>query len=195
MADYQRVNYQRVYTTVWDQPWDEDTRYLAFYLMTCKHRVTEGLFRLPKPYAWADLRWAPERFERAFSTLLADGFAEYDPAAEVLLLPKALELQQPGNTNQIVGATRALERLPDSFLFQRFYEIAKTFAKAFAKALAKAFPERLAEGFGNSHSSQLTSLIDEGTRGTRPTQPTGPVDNSGVEQPNLSVVDGRGGVA
>lgn len=31
--------------------------------------------------------------------------------------------------------------------------------------------------------------------GTRPTQPTGPVDNSGVEQPNLSVVDGRGGVA
>ena len=29
--------------------WNDDAKMLALYLLTCPHRTTEGLFRLPKP--------------------------------------------------------------------------------------------------------------------------------------------------
>lgn len=178
------AGYQRVYADVWDQPWSEDARYAAFYLMTCEHRITEGLYRLPIPYAWADLRWTPERFEAAFGELIADGFVEYDRQAQVVLLTGALELQQPGNANQITGAVRALDRLPDTPLFQRFHGLAKAFAEPFAKALAKAFPERLTkglpeglpQGFGNSPSPPPSQRTPESS-----TAQSAHTPDSGVE--------------
>lgn len=150
------AGYQRVYADVWDQPWDQDVRYLAFYLMTCEHRVTEGLYRLPQLYVQADLQWSAERFEERFGELLADGFAEYDAKAQVILLPGALELQQPANPNNVTAAVKAVARLPKTHLFQRFYRLAERFCQPLAERLAQEFPERIAEPFvqpiGNSPS-------------------------------------------
>lgn len=184
------AGYQRVYADVWDQPWDQDVRYLAFYLMTCQHRVTEGLFRLPQPYVWADLQWTPQRFEEAFGDLLTDGFAEYDAKAQVILLPGALELQQPANPNNVKSAVKAVARLPKTPLFLRFYRLAEQFAEPLAKGLAERFPERLAEPIGNSPSPAPSQPISSEIGLHDVAQQTLREDES-VGQPNLSIIEGR----
>lgn len=141
--------YQRVYVDVWDQPWSHDTRYLAFYLMTCEHRITEGLFRLPKQYMSADLDRTPDAIEDAIGDLIRDGFVEYDDNAKVVLLPGALRLQQPANKNHVKPAVGKLARLPKTYLFQRFYALARQYAPAFADGLLAAYPERILNAIGD----------------------------------------------
>lgn len=185
------AGYQRVYADVWDQPWDQDVRYLAFYLMTCQHRVTEGLYRLPQPYVWADLNWSPQRFEEAFGELIDDGFVEYDAKAQVILLPGALVLQQPANPNNVKAALKAIERLPKTHLLQRFYGLAERFAKPLAEGLAERFAERLAEPIGNSPSPAPSQPISSEIGLHDSSQPT-MRDSVNVVQPDLSLVEGVG---
>lgn len=55
------MKYNRISTKFWTDEkvlqWDNETRLLALYLLTCSHKTTEGLFRLPKQYICADLEW------------------------------------------------------------------------------------------------------------------------------------------
>ena len=54
-------SYWRVTPAFWGDEkvagWNDDTRLLALYLLTCEHRTLEGLFRLPKGYIMADDLW------------------------------------------------------------------------------------------------------------------------------------------
>ncbi len=140
MAEYWRVS-PNLWAHARRERWDEDTRTLAVYLLTCPHRTTEGFFWLPRPYVWADLGWAPERLDVAWDRLAADDFLAYDDAAEVLLLVKAMKYQRPDNENQHKAAIRALAQLPPNRLWPRFRTVAAEYAQAFAQALAKALPE------------------------------------------------------
>jgi hypothetical protein len=141
------AQYWRVSPRIWlHHDWDEDTKLLALYILTCDHRTTEGLFRLPKPYICADLQWLPERLGKPFSKLLANGFIEYDETAQVVLIVKALKWQRPDNPNQQTAAIKALEELPETRLWERFLTVAEEYAKGFAQALRQAFPQ----GYGNS---------------------------------------------
>lgn len=135
--------YHRVWSSIWTEPWSEDARYLALYLLTCEHRATEGLYRLPKAYVMADLGWPGSRLSVAWNELVEDGFVEYDAAAQVVLIPKALSRQQPANPNAVKAAVKAVEGLPQTVLLQRLYGLAERFSERFAEGLRERFPEEV----------------------------------------------------
>jgi hypothetical protein len=142
--------YSRVGSRIWLERWDDDTMLTALYLLTCKHRTTEGIYHLPLQYGATDKRWPLKRFVRAFDKLLADGFVEYDDDAQVLFIVNALKWQQPANPNQRKSALKKLRCLPATPLLSRFGEQAGTLAPEFAQwldeQLPKLFPKPLARG-------------------------------------------------
>ncbi len=151
MAEYWRVK-PDLWAHARRNKWDEDTRTLALYLLTCPHRTTEGLFWLPKPYMWADLAWDPARLDRSFDRLVTEDFIAYDDAAEVLLIVKAMKYQRPDNENQQKAAVKALLALPQNRLWPRFLSVTREHAEPFADYLEQALPK----GFGEALPQTLT---------------------------------------
>ena len=88
------ARYHVVFTRVWSNPEfrarSADARDAWMYLLTCPHRNTEGLFRLPIPAAAYDLQWSPERTATALAELEAAGFIAMDPATDVVWLINAI---------------------------------------------------------------------------------------------------------
>ena len=144
--------YWRVSPAFWNDEkvaaWNDDTRLLALYLLTCPHRTTEGLFRLPRGYIQEDLGWSPQRLGKPFAELLREGFIEYDEDTKVCLIVNALEYQAPENGNQVTSALRELDLLPDTPLLQRFLTVAETHCERLAERLPERFRKPLPEGFG-----------------------------------------------
>lgn len=139
--------YNRVGCRVWLKRWDDDTMMTALYLLTCKHRTTEGIYHLPLQYAAADRRWPLKRIERAMQVLIDDEFIEYDRNAEVVLILNALEMQQPANPNQRKSAVKKLRGLPSTPLLKRFEEQMRTLAPEFAQWLDEHVPGLFPELF------------------------------------------------
>jgi len=138
--------YWRVSPRIWYEPWSDDARQLALYLLTCRHREAEGLFRLPRAYMRDDLKWSPERLAEGFDELLRAGFVEYDEGASVVLIVKALKYQSPANPNQEKHAIGKLEDLPETLLFAGLLRSAERYAEGFAKRLRERLPERFGNG-------------------------------------------------
>lgn len=136
--------------------WDDDTRLLALYLLTCRHRFTEGLYHLPKAYAMGDLKWSAERFAIPFAKLLSEGFADYDEQTSVVLLRQCMKYQVPANENVITAAMKRLDSLPNSVLLQEFIALAERFAIPFAKRLRERYGERLPIPFAERYGKPLS---------------------------------------
>jgi hypothetical protein len=115
--------------------WEERTRYLSLYLLTSEHRNLEGLFRLPLAYIEADLDWSSEDVRTCLRDLTDDGFVNYDSAAKVVFLPKALKYHQPKAPKQIQGAINVLQQVPPTTLWSDFMTAAQTYAPEFYAAL------------------------------------------------------------
>ena len=164
------ATYYRVSPKFWSDPrtrqWNDDTRLLAFYLLTCPHRTTEGLFRLPLLYAQADLQWLPERLTEPLQQLVDDGFIEWDPDAEVVLIVKALSWQSCSNPNQATAAVRRLAMVPETPLKSRFRELAERFDERLAERLPEGFGEGLPSSISisNSISISTSSASPDGDR-------------------------------
>jgi hypothetical protein len=146
------VRYYRLSPAIWLEPWDDDMRLVAFYLLTCPHRTTEGLFRMPLEYARTDMGWSVKRFDKAFGLLIAADFVDYDEEAQVVLIVNALKYQSPANDNQALGAVRALAQLPPNRLANRFETVAKAKSERLTKALVQAFPEGFGEQVGTTQA-------------------------------------------
>ena len=143
MAD---ETYSRVGSRIWLERWDDDTMLTALYLLTCKHRPTEGIYHLPLQYGATDKRWPLKRFAKAFDHLVAANFVEHDSDAEVVLIVKALKWQAPANPNQMRGAVKKIKQLPPTRLLSRFEELCRLHAPAFADYIDQQFPEVFANG-------------------------------------------------
>jgi hypothetical protein len=148
------MRYHRIDPRFWTDPavrgWSDDAKLLALYLLTCPHRTTEGLFRLPKAYIQADLEWSAERLAEPFAELLAErngepGFIAYDERAQVVLLRDALKDQPPQNDNQVTAALRSLDELPATHLTCEFKQLAERFCQRLAKRLPEGFGQGLRE--------------------------------------------------
>ena len=126
--------YHRVYSRIWREPWTQDQRYLALYLLTCEHRTFEGLYRLPIAYAAADMGWNPGKVRRELDALEAAGFVQYDADHELLWIVKALGKQSP-NGNQAKHAARHVAQLPPSTLREAFAKASETLSPVLAEAL------------------------------------------------------------
>lgn len=138
--------YWRVAPAFWGDEkvssWDDDTKMLALYLLTCEHRAAEGLFRLPLGYILTDIGWVSERLRNPFETLLRDGFMEYDNRCSVVFITNALAYQAPENPNQVKGAIARVEELPETPLLQRLYERSLDLCPTLAESLSKRFGKR-----------------------------------------------------
>lgn len=152
----ERETYYRIGSSIWREFTDDDQRTAAFYILTCDHRTTEGLFFLPLGYAAEDIGWTRKRVDRTFAQVFDHGLARYDHDARVCLIPKALEWQAPANPNQMKAAVKRLVSLPETALFPSFYGLAQRFAEPFAERLAERFPERIIE---HSISSSFSSSV------------------------------------
>lgn len=140
--------YHRVYSRIWDEPWHEDTRTLALYVLTCKHKRMEGLYRLPLEYVTGDLGWPMGKVRKHLSILESNGTLRYDHKAKVVWIVKALKIQAP-NENQAKYAAKALRALPPTSLFEAFAEACAAQAPTLTRILSEEFPE----AFGN-HSAK-----------------------------------------
>ncbi len=140
-----KYKYNRISAKFWTDEkvlkWSNQTRLLAIYLLTCPHKTTEGLFRLPKQYICADLGWSLKELEKPFQELLKDDFIKYDEKVSVILLTKALKYQSPDNPNQEKAAIKKLEELPDTVLLNDFILQAKEYNQRFYQRLVKHFGE------------------------------------------------------
>lgn len=134
------ARYYPVSPLFWTDPavrrWNDSTRLLAAYLLTCEHRNLEGLYRLPLTYAAADLGWNLPKLQRALVTLVEDGFVEYDESAEVVFVRKALKYQQPKTERQVKGAVNALQEVPPNELQGSFMDAVQSYAPELAEALS-----------------------------------------------------------
>ncbi len=135
-------SYYRVAPSIWLEDWSDDERYVAFYLLTCRHRNTEGLFRLPLSYMVEDLGWGIKRVQKAFDALVSHGFIRYDERAKVVWIVKADEYQGSKNSNQITGGVRAVREVPSSSLDKPFLKAWESTCEPFAQKLREDLPDR-----------------------------------------------------
>lgn len=170
------ARYWRVSPKFWTdaEEWSDDTRLLALYVLTCEHRTTEGLFRLPLKYMAADLGWSVERVSEAFAQLLKEGFVQHDPDRSLVLIVNAMKYQSPENPNQVKHALRMLETVPnESPLTSTFKGLAERLCPRLAKALPEGFgkppaptpspsPSR-SESFTDDNKTEIDALDELST--------------------------------
>lgn len=162
--------YSKVGSGVWDEAWTDDAKFVYLYLKTCKHRTTEGLFKLPLEYAIADLGWQTRRFKNAFHELQRAGAVAYDQELSICLLVDALEVQSPVNGNQATAAVRAVKKIPACPLRDRWIGIVDLTSERLSKALREQLPEWFIEPF----SQPFAQPFQESAVGsfTNPPSPT-----------------------
>lgn len=133
------ARYYPVSPQFWTDPtvkaWDDETRLLALYVLTCPHRNLEGLYHLPPLYIEANLGWPKAAIKKAMRRLERDGFLSVDSKSEVVLIRQALKYQHPKSKKQLQGALKALEEVPPNDLRDEFMEACQTFAPEFHDAL------------------------------------------------------------
>lgn len=154
------AKYWRISPRIWlKHHWTEDMKFLALYLLTCEHRTTEGIFRLPKAYICGDLGWDMGRIEEAFSGLIKEGFIAYDDQAQVVLLKKALKWQRPETSNHMKAAVKALSELPETHLFAEFLAICKDLAPSFYEYITRAMPDAISNAMNDAIDDDMMDEI------------------------------------
>lgn len=138
-------HFSLVWSDILNEPWSDDMLLVAIYLLTCRQRRTEGLYRWTLGFGAPDMsnehrKWSEKRFHKAFDALRDAGFIEYDEKAHVLLVVNALKRHKL-NPKQITGVVNAATQLPATPLLDRFIALAEQFNEALHKALIERFPQ------------------------------------------------------
>lgn len=157
------MRHNRVHADFWDDTlsWPDDERLAALYLLTCKGRNTEGLFRFRIDHAALDLGWPADRLEAAIAALSARRWAYLEDGW--MLLTKSLRWEPPKGPKQCGGAASKVDTVPrSSGVYARFYAAAEAHAPDLAARLdtptkgyqpAPDTPSRAQEGVSPSYSS------------------------------------------
>lgn len=111
MRDYGKV-YSRFWASRDMRTLSDDGRYLALYLMTCKHCTLAGIFLLPDGYVCEDMQWTIERVRQGFMELFRNGFATRCEATKWVWITKHLEWNGLQNPNQAKAAVKILTEVP-----------------------------------------------------------------------------------
>jgi hypothetical protein len=138
------AEYFRVSPRIWLEPYSDDVRTLAFFLLTCRHREVAGIYLLPLAYAAEDLRWEMGRLKSALEFLIADEFCSYDEDSRVVFIHKALSYQAPANPKQEKHCLNTIDELPPTPLLGEFLKAAQTLCtEGYAKTFADHITEHL----------------------------------------------------
>jgi hypothetical protein len=159
------ASYFRVSPNLWDRHMralrevDPNAQSAYLYLLTCRHRNSEGLFYLPKAYVATDVGMTAAEVELAFDALVAARFIDYDPEAEVILDRHALRYFQPRGPKQIAGAVRVFEQVARSPLKVDLMRLAYLYAEGFSEALVEACPELVDKALASSSKSPTDTVF------------------------------------
>jgi hypothetical protein len=126
-----------------------ETTIVYLYLLTNKHRNSEGLYHLPIAYMIGDLGGldlAESDIRQAFNALENEGLVYFDAGVDVVFIPDALLLQPPASPKQLEGAIRKLRDVPITPLLHKLYERAFAYCKEENKT-GESLPKKLLEAF------------------------------------------------
>lgn len=142
--------------------WDNDTKFLALYLLTSPHNNILGCYVLPKLYICADLGWTPEALAKPFAKLVEDGFIKYDEDTCLILLTNYLKHNPIDNGNRAEGAIKILEELPRSPLFVDLKKIIEEQGKDYLQKLAEALENKALKGNTEAFGKAFEEAFTEG---------------------------------
>jgi len=155
--------YSRIKSRFWHDEksgqWDDDTKLLALYLLTCPHGNILGCFVLPKLYICADLRWTEERLRKPFAKLLEEGFLEYDENTSLILINNWLKHNPIENGNQAIAGVQMLKELPKSYVLESLLRHIESENKPHMQVLLDALNSM--KPFGEPSSKQLREPLPE----------------------------------
>jgi hypothetical protein len=112
---------------------------LYLYLLTCRHRSSEGLFIAPLGYISIDLGMALADVKAAMASLEERGYVQYDYDLEVVLDRHALDYYEPYG-KQATGALNKIESLPKTPLKVDLLKVAYINAPDFYELIVEKFP-------------------------------------------------------
>lgn len=170
--------YHRVYSRLWVNPayrsCSEDGRHALVYLLTCPHRNTEGLFRLPIPLAAYDLGWQHDRTGTALAELEATGFIAIDRDTDLVWLVNAVKWNAPRGPKQIKGAVNVLAEVPSSPLRAQYLDRCRSVCPELAAAITEhlGWSETVSEGFPYPSDSSFSFSSSNSTPPTPPSPQT-----------------------
>lgn len=170
--------YHRVFSRLWVNPvfrsCSEDGRHALVYLLTCPHRNTEGLFRLPIPLAAYDLGWQQDRTGQALAELETVGFIAIDRDTDLVWLVNAVKWNTPAGPKQIKGAVNALAEVPSSPLRAWYLIRCRSVCPDLANAITKhlGWSETVSEGFPYPFDSSTSFSSSSSTPPTPPSPDT-----------------------
>jgi hypothetical protein len=118
---------------------DPDAFELYLYLLTCRHRSSEGLFIAPLGYISIDLGMALADVKAAMATLEERAYVQYDYDFEVVLDRHALDYYEPSG-KQATGALNKIESLPKTVLKAELLKVACINASNFYELIVEKFP-------------------------------------------------------
>ncbi len=111
-------DYGKVFSTFWTSDstrgLSDDGKVLALYLLTGPHSNIIGCYRLPDGYASEDLGWTPQRVSKGFGELFQKGFATREESSKWVFVHKHLKWNPLENPNQITGAIKLYDQIPDT---------------------------------------------------------------------------------
>lgn len=120
-----------------------DGKLSFLYVLSCSHRNILGLYKLPIPYGAFDLRWSAERFSKGLDELSVMGLINYDTNTHIVYVKNFLKYNPLENPNQVTGAIKALDTMPETVVNGELVEYLKDIDKPFIKPLLELFKKRL----------------------------------------------------
>lgn len=179
------AKFHPVAPAVWDRSMrslGRDEQVVRLYVMTCRDRVSEGLFQLPLGIIAHDTGMDEGDVEAALKGLGDAGLVVYDPDAEVVLDRTALkhaplkhgrdpETGEVRRNRAMPAAVKMFSAVPATPLKEELYQLAKRYADDFAGALLDHDPtlgsdpspiEGGSKGDANESASQGTSMPGSG---------------------------------
>lgn len=141
------AKYHPVSPNIWDRKFREvgqespEAQVVYLYLITCRHRGSEGIFSLSKGYISIDTGLLPDAVDEALDVLTRAGYISYDSDNDVVLDRHALRYYKPVGDPQTTGALNRLEQVPNSPLKKELVKLAFISAPDFADAIIEAFPQ------------------------------------------------------
>jgi hypothetical protein len=144
------AKFHSVAPAVWNRQFRQASgpaKVVAFYVWTCRERITEGLFELPFGHVIHDTNLSEKQVRDAFTELDEIGFVTYDEDAEVVLDRRALrdnplrhgrdkttgEVKRNG---RMTSAIRLVEQVPETPLKRGLHRLALEHSPDFAVELA-----------------------------------------------------------
>ena len=143
----------------------DDAKILLFYLFSCPHSNSLGLFCLHKYYILADLEWLPERLDKPFGELLRNGWINYDDEAKIMLINDWFDSHNIQNENQFKKILADLSEIPTSPIFETFITQVKLnpagLPEQYIAPLVEKLAERLSELPENPSLKPLGKPLDK----------------------------------